>query len=233
MFIVLCVFLAVVVAMLAVATILRRKKTVSKPCSSCRGWGYWYSHAIFGPKTKETCTTCNGHGEVVVGIEGDPSDPDEIVEACPTCDGAGVLKRRLALFKSVIANVGSMMKHTAYFLMFLLSSIIGIFFMYLGSTGSWDPTTIIFSMMGVMGMIGVWWYTKVYIHPWCKRAKQEAKDNNLICTDPGGFEAEIKKLEDAYWLAGSEQEAEAIEAKIVRLEKLRDNATDLFVDRRK
>ena len=137
------------------------------------------------------------------------------------------------MFKSVIANVGSMMKHTAYFLMFLLSSIIGIFFMYLGSTGSWDAMTIIMSMMGVMGMIGVWWYTKVYIHPWCKRAKQEAKDNNLICTDPGGIEAEIKSLKDALDLAGSEDEMEAIGAKLDRLEKLRDNPTDPFATRRK
>ena len=205
MFTVLCVFLAVVVAMLAVATILCWGKIFSKSCSSCRGWGYWYSHAILGPKTKETCTTCNGAGKI----------------------------RRLALFKSVVANVGSMMKHTAYFLMFLLSSIIGIFFMYMGSTGSWDPTTIIFSMMGVMGMIGVWWYIKGYIHPWCRKTVIEAKDNNLICTDPGGIEAEIKRLKDALDLAGSEDEMEAIGAKLDRLEKLRDNPTDPFEDRRK
>ena len=179
MFIVLCVFLAVVVAMLAVATILRRKETSTS------------------------------HNKV------------------------GILERRLALFKSVVANVGSMMKHTAYFLMFLLSSIIGIFFMYLGSTGSWDATTIIMSMMGVMGTIGVWWYIKGYIHPWCRKTVIEAKDNNLICTDPGGIEAKIKRLEDALWLAGSEQEMEAIGARIDRLEKLRDNPTDPFATRRK
>ena len=73
----------------------------------------------------------------------------------------------------------------------------------------------------------------ILVYPWCKRAKQEAKDNNLICTDPGGIEAEIKSLEEALELAGSEDEMEAIGAKLDRLEKLRDNPTDPFATRRK
>lgn len=88
------------------------------------------------------------------------------------------------MFKSCIANVGSMMKHTVYFTMFLLSSIIGIFFMYLGATGSWDATTILMSMMGVMGICGVYFYLVVYIHPWCRETLIEAKRCGLICTGP-------------------------------------------------
>ena len=176
MFIVLCVFLAVVVAMLAVATILRRKETST------------------------------AHNKV------------------------GILERRLALFKSVIANVGNMLKHTAYFLMFLLSSIIGIFFMYLGSTGSWDATTIIMSMMGVMGTIGVWWYIKGYIHPWCRKTVIEAKRHRLICTGPAGlsknhtdpFEKkrsekvweEIKELKSSIHLVGSEDELAQVQIRL-------------------
>ena len=67
------------------------------------------------------------------------------------------------MFSSLVANVGSMMKHTVYFVMFLLSSIIGIFFVYLGFTGSWDPMTILMSMMGVMGMIGVFYYARLFM----------------------------------------------------------------------
>ena len=68
------------------------------------------------------------------------------------------------MFKSWIANVGSMMKHTVYIVMFHLSSIIGIFFVYLGSTGSWDAMTIIMSLLGVLGMIGVFYYARLFMH---------------------------------------------------------------------
>ena len=145
----------IVLALLGVGVLIwtYREEIFLKSCSSCRGWGYWYDHAILGPKTKETCTTCNGAGNL----------------------------RRLALFKSCIANVGSMMKHTVYFTMFLLSSIIGIFFMYLGATGSWDAMTILMSMMGVMGICGVYFYLVVYIHPWCREPLIEAKFSGLTC----------------------------------------------------
>jgi len=216
-------FLApIVLALLGIGVLIwtRREKTVSKPCSSCRGWGYWYSHAILGPKTKETCTTCNGHGEVVVGVEGDPSDPDEIVEACSTCDGVGVLKRRLALFKSVIAYVGILMGC-------LLSFSIGGFFLYVGETGSWDPVTTFFAFQGMLIGTGL---LCIFVYPWCKRAKQEAKDNNLICTDPAGlpknhtdpFEKkrsekvwkEIKELESSIHLVGSEDELAQVQIQL-------------------
>ncbi len=88
------------------------------------------------------------------------------------------------MFKSCIANVGSMMKHTVYFTMFLLSSIIGIFFMYLGATGSWDAVTILMSMMGVMATCCLYFYLVVYIHPWCRETLIEAKRFGLICTGP-------------------------------------------------
>ena len=177
MFIVLCVFLAVVVAMLAVATILRRKETST------------------------------AHNKV------------------------GILERRLALFKSVIANVGNMLKHTAYFLMFLLSSIIGIFFMYLGSTGSWDATTIIMSMMGVMGTIGVWWYIKGYIHPWCRKTVIEAKRHRLICTGPA------KRPMVPTWAMGDPKFDGSVSSEEDQddpdEEKLSNNPTDPYEDRRK
>ena len=127
------------------------------------------------------------------------------------------------MFKSVIAHVGILIGC-------LLCFSIGGFFLYVGETGSWDPVTTFFAFQGMLIGTGL---LCILVYPWCKRAKQEAKDNNLICTDPGGIEAEIKSLEDALELAGSEDEMEAIGARLDRLEKLRDNPTDPFATRRK
>tara|TARA_Y100000004_G_scaffold122520_1_gene137770 strand:- start:384 stop:1202 length:819 start_codon:yes stop_codon:yes gene_type:complete len=166
MFIVLCSILAVVVAMLAVATILRRKETSTS------------------------------HNKV------------------------GILERRLALFKSVIANVGILIGC-------LLSFSIGGFFLYVGETGSWDPVTTFFAFQGMLIGTGL---LCILVYPWCKRAKQEAKDNNLICTDPAGlsknhtdpFEKkrsekvweEIKELKSSIHLVGSEDELAQVQIRL-------------------
>ena len=69
------------------------------------------------------------------------------------------------MFKSCIANVGPVLKHCVLFSVCLLSSIFGLFFMYLGFTGSWDPMTILMSMMGVMGLLAT---LQFYIMPGCE-----------------------------------------------------------------
>ena len=73
--------------------------------------------------------------------------------------------RRTDMFSSLVANVGHVLKHCVLFSVCLLSSIFGLFFMYLGFTGSWDPMTILMSMMGVMGLLAT---LQFYIMPGCE-----------------------------------------------------------------
>lgn len=128
------------------------------------------------------CPTCEGQGQVVITTcDGREAD------ACPDCEGSGVT-RRLAMFKSCIANVGHVLKHCVLFSVCLLSSIFGLFFMYLGITGSWDPMTILMSMMGVMGVLAT---LQHYILPGCEwlgRGQEKVeKVDGLICTDEAGL----------------------------------------------
>ena len=128
------------------------------------------------------CPTCEGQGQVVITTcDGREAD------ACPDCEGSGVT-RRLAMFKSCIANVGHVLKHCVLFSVCLLSSIFGIFFMYMGITGSWDPMTILMSMMGVMGVLAT---LQHYILPGCewlgRRQEKVEKVDGLICTDEAGL----------------------------------------------
>jgi len=130
------------------------------------------------------CPTCEGQGQVIIYTDDYPAGE---ADACTTCDGAGVV-RRLGMFKSCIANVGHVLKHCVLFSVCLLSSIFGIFFMYMGITGSWDPMTILMSMMGVMGVLAT---LQHYILPGCEwlgRGQEKVeKVDGLICTDEAGL----------------------------------------------
>ena len=125
------------------------------------------------------CPDCAGQGQVIIH-----TDDGREADACTACDGEGVV-RRLAMFKSCIANVGSILKHSVYFGVLLLSSIVGIFFMYLGSTGSWDAMTIVMSLLGVLGMFGVITYVVAFME-WFQESWDQANHDGLICTDPAG-----------------------------------------------
>ena len=85
------------------------------------------------------------------------------------------------MFKSFIANVGDALKHVLCFSVCLLSSIIGLFFMYLGFTGSWDGMTIIMSLLGVMGMVCVMSYLPA-IMAWVQESLDQAKRAGVIRT---------------------------------------------------
>ena len=129
----------IVLALLGVGVLIwtRREEIFSKSCSSCRGWGYWYNHAILGPSTKETCTTCNGAGRI----------------------------RRLDMFKSWVAYVVHALKHCMLFGVCLLFFVLGLFAVYLGSTGSWDGMTIISALIGLAGFLVL---LRLYIMPFCE-----------------------------------------------------------------
>ena len=123
------------------------------------------------------CPDCAGQGQVIIH-----TDDGREADACTACDGEGVV-RRLAMFKSCIANVGSILKHSVYFGVLLLSSIVGIFFMYLGSTGSWDAMTIVMSLLGVLGMFGITTYVVAFME-WFQESWDQANHDGLIRTRP-------------------------------------------------
>ena len=89
-------------------------------------------------------------------------------------------KKGGAMIQLPVAYVVRALKHCMLFSVCLLSSIFGLFFMYLGFTGSWDGMTIIMSMMGVMGLLAT---LQFYIMPGCEwlgRKEEELEELEIM-----------------------------------------------------
>jgi hypothetical protein len=73
-------------------------------------------------------------------------------------------KKGGAMIQLPVAYVVRALKHCMLFSVCLLSFLLGLFALYLGVTGSWDPMTILMGLMGLMGFLALLQY---YVMPGC------------------------------------------------------------------